>query len=299
MAVETINIGNDIPNTDTLRDGFDKVNSNFTEVERELTTTVPTTRTLTINSDTKDLSTNRTWTIDKTSVGLGNVDNTSDLNKPVSTATQTALNAKQDTLVSATNIKTINGSSVLGSGDLVVSGSSSLGIHALMPPFSGKSYMAMITYGALTGVVSSANFVRLYPFIPARNITISSTSINVTSLVAGINTRILIYDDSNGLPNSKLIESTDLSCSTSGVKTFTTTYTFTAGTVYWIGNYSSGAPSFSHLPVANMLMMNNLIAGNTYTGVFYSYTFGSAPASLNGVSPTYSNGQFPAIMLNI
>lgn len=36
---------------------------------------------------------------------------------------QTALNAKQATLVSATNIKTINGLSVLGSGDLVVSGS--------------------------------------------------------------------------------------------------------------------------------------------------------------------------------
>ena len=34
---------------------------------------------------------------------------------------QTALDAKQATLVSATNIKTINGSSVLGSGDLVVS----------------------------------------------------------------------------------------------------------------------------------------------------------------------------------
>ena len=35
-------------------------------------------------------------TVDKASVGLGNVDNTSDLNKPISTATQTALNAKQD-----------------------------------------------------------------------------------------------------------------------------------------------------------------------------------------------------------
>lgn len=37
-----------------------------------------------------------------------------------------ALALKQDTLVSATNIKTINGSSILGSGDLVVGGASSL-----------------------------------------------------------------------------------------------------------------------------------------------------------------------------
>jgi hypothetical protein len=57
----------------------------------------------------------------KAQVGLGNADNTSDANKPVSTATQTALNAKQATLVSGTNIKTINGTSVLGSGDIVTS----------------------------------------------------------------------------------------------------------------------------------------------------------------------------------
>lgn len=35
-------------------------------------------------------------TLDKSDVGLGNVDNTSDMNKPVSTATQTALNGKVD-----------------------------------------------------------------------------------------------------------------------------------------------------------------------------------------------------------
>jgi hypothetical protein len=59
-------------------------------------------------------------TLDKTAVGLANVDNTSDANKPVSTAQQTALNAKQDTLVSGTNIKTINGTSLLGSGNIPV-----------------------------------------------------------------------------------------------------------------------------------------------------------------------------------
>jgi hypothetical protein len=52
---------------------------------------------------------------------LNNVDNTSDANKPVSSATQSALNAKQDTLVSGTNIKTINGTSVLGSGNIAIS----------------------------------------------------------------------------------------------------------------------------------------------------------------------------------
>ena len=35
-------------------------------------------------------------TVDKTTVGLGNVDNTADLDKPISTATQAALNTKAD-----------------------------------------------------------------------------------------------------------------------------------------------------------------------------------------------------------
>lgn len=54
----------------------------------------------------------------RTNLGLGNVDNTSDANKPISTAAQTALNGKQDTLVSGTNIKTINGQSILGPGNV-------------------------------------------------------------------------------------------------------------------------------------------------------------------------------------
>jgi hypothetical protein len=103
--------------------------------------------------------------ITKSMVGLGNVDNTSDANKPISTATQTALNlkfntadttslnltsrfatklnytdtsflftqsdtnqlnltnrftAKQNILVSGTTIKTVNGTTLLGSGNLSV-----------------------------------------------------------------------------------------------------------------------------------------------------------------------------------
>jgi len=63
---------------------------------------------------------NSNISLTKSDIGLGNIDNTSDLNKPISTATQTALNAKQNTLVSGTNIKTVNGNTLLGSGDLTV-----------------------------------------------------------------------------------------------------------------------------------------------------------------------------------
>lgn len=60
-------------------------------------------------------------TLDKAAVGLGNVDNTSDVNKPVSTAQAAAIALKQDTLVSASNIRTVNGNSLLGTGNVAIS----------------------------------------------------------------------------------------------------------------------------------------------------------------------------------
>ncbi len=51
--------------------------------------------TVTAGTTTQYYRGDKSWqTLDKTSVGLGSVDNTSDVNKPVSTATQTALSAK-------------------------------------------------------------------------------------------------------------------------------------------------------------------------------------------------------------
>jgi hypothetical protein len=48
-------------------------------------------------------------TLDKAAVGLGNVDNTSDANKPVSTATQTALNGKENTITAGTTAQYYRG----------------------------------------------------------------------------------------------------------------------------------------------------------------------------------------------
>jgi hypothetical protein len=71
----------------------------------------------------------------KTALALNNVDNTTDANKPVSSATQTALDAKQATLVSGTNIKTINSTSILGSGNIAIS--------------------SAVAWGGITGTLSS------------------------------------------------------------------------------------------------------------------------------------------------
>jgi len=110
-----------------------KFNDNVEEAETELDTAA-----------NHIANTSNPHSVTKTQVGLGNVDNTSDANKEVSGPQQTAINAKvadainngtttiapsqnavfdalalkQDVLVSATNVKTVNGNSILGSGDI-------------------------------------------------------------------------------------------------------------------------------------------------------------------------------------
>ena len=100
--------------TNAIISATDSVLSAFGKLQAQITANLST-----LTSHTSNTS--NPHSVTKAQVGLSNVDNTSDANKPVSTATQTALNAKQDTLVSGTNIKTINGTSVLGSGDIVTS----------------------------------------------------------------------------------------------------------------------------------------------------------------------------------
>ncbi|MCU0444637.1 MAG: hypothetical protein MUE85_06925 [Microscillaceae bacterium] len=66
--------------------------------------------TLTAGTTAQYLRGDKSWqTLDKTSVGLGNVDNTTDANKPVSTAQQTALNAKENTLTAGTTAQYLRG----------------------------------------------------------------------------------------------------------------------------------------------------------------------------------------------
>lgn len=72
--------------------------------------------------------------------------------------------AKQDTLVSGTNIKTVNGNSLLGSGDLTISGGSSLTVQdegttltsaATSLDFTGAGVTATNSGGAVTVAITS------------------------------------------------------------------------------------------------------------------------------------------------
>lgn len=75
---------------------------------------------------------------------------------------QTALNSKQDTLISGTNIKTINGASILGSGDLIsdpitISSVTGIGINGLTNAIS-----ATVLIPANTIVTNNTIYIKAY-----------------------------------------------------------------------------------------------------------------------------------------
>lgn len=78
-------------------------------------------------------------TITKADIGLGNVDNTSDLNKPVSTATQTALDLKEDKLITI-NEYVSNRNLQLTDKDTLVAMNSSSALQVIIPTHAGVAF---------------------------------------------------------------------------------------------------------------------------------------------------------------
>lgn len=126
-------------------------------------------------------NTSNPHSVTKAQVGLGNVDNTSDLNKPISTAMQTTLNGKQ--------AKITGGASTITSSNLTAN-------RALISNSSGKVAVSDITnteLGYLDGVTSNIQ-TQLNTIDKARVKTYTNTDVNgITD--SGIYN--LIYDNND------------------------------------------------------------------------------------------------------
>lgn len=99
----------------------------------------------------------KTWqTLDKTAIGLGNVNNTADLDKPVSTATHTALNAKENAS-NKSDVTTLGTSDVLFPTQNAVKTYVDTQISANATPDATDSVKGKIKLGGdLAGTGSSA-----------------------------------------------------------------------------------------------------------------------------------------------
>ena len=120
----------------------------------------------------------------KGDVGLSNVNNTSDADKPVSTAVQTALDSKQESLASGLNIKKVNGESILGSGNLEVRTPPTT---TLTTGYTSGRITSVTEDGVTTSITYNANGTVATVSYPRNNKTRTETySYNAAGQVSGM-----------------------------------------------------------------------------------------------------------------
>jgi hypothetical protein len=112
-------------------------------------------------------------------------------------------------------------------------------------PTSGSHFNYTMTpsrsYNLATGGVYEqngleANSIWAFPFTPGRNITISALTFDAFNGNADGEIKLLAYTNNNttGVPGSLIIESPAISVADGGIKQYNVSYTFSAGTTYWL-----------------------------------------------------------------
>ena len=175
------------------------------------------------------------------------------------------------------------------------------GFHMLSPTLPGILYLAQ-AYDpnfSSTSLSNGVNNMMMTLFAPATTFTITELSVNVvTAASSASNVKILVYsDDGFGYPRAKLIESSALSMTTTGAKIFLTSYTFTAGTRYWMGvitDSSAGAVVTAlgnNTPYLRHFNYNIILSGYYIAAPF------ATPPALNTSAAISSNLQTAAVFV--
>jgi len=213
---------------------------------------------------------------------------------------QSELDDKQDTLVSGTNIKTINGTSVLGSGDLAVGGSGAPATHVLTEPRTGFFYSVSFGFASNLTTIGSGQLM-LSAFTPGYDLEINAISfIQVSTALAGGLLKVVIYSDANGQPNTKLFESATVSADTTGNKLLTgLSFTFNANETYWISTVSNGnigLRAYNNNQDVLFPIIAHAQSTQAHSAYYFPSTFSSLPTTMpNLTSGNFTNNRIPCI----
>jgi hypothetical protein len=142
---------------------------------------------------------------------------------------------------------------------------------------SGRYYGFQHIGGPLGVTNTNANNRMIaQPFYVEKTVTFDRYAIEVTTAVASSSIKLLIYSDSNGLPNSLVLNAGTVDSSTTGTKELTISQSLTGGQVYWLVLVSNSNPQVRAINTANAM----LIAPTTFNpaanyGSYYADSTGS------------------------
>jgi hypothetical protein len=165
------------------------------------------------------------------------------------------------------------------------------GLHNVIIPQTGQVVTNRFTGTSNSFNTYANNIIRLHPYISSHTITTTSLTMQVLTGQANALGRILIYSDLNSSANTKLYESASLNFATTGMKTATISFTFNAGTIYWIGFQNFLNPTSASITsvLSNQLIpfLGTITSNSQFTGYETTiHAFGSAPTTMGTMTPT-------------
>lgn len=198
--------------------------------------------------------------------------------KGVTSAIQTQFSGKQDTLVSGTNIKTVNGTTLLGSGDLVVGGSvttSTIDHNQLGGLQGGQSNQYFHLTQTQLNVVTSTSGTN------TGDVTLAAIGSSANANGASLSGQVLTLQPASASFGGIL---------TTGTQTIAGTKTFSSNIAATAGLSASDQVSFPYATVAGSGTNNN--SGNAYRGA----ASGRYKVGFNALTSAISADESSALM---
>lgn len=159
-----------------------------------------------------------------------------------------------------------------------------------------------------SSINAAAGGILLVPVIGKQSFQFTSISVSCTTAPSpSAQMRLLLYSDLDGYPSGKLLESTTFTISSTGLKTFTTSYSLTNGVTYWVGiqivSGGGGVGSFENVTIQPATVASGLSTGysnNKGRGYFKSsVAIGSAPTTFGTTNVSLYNDVVPLFYFNI
>jgi len=198
----------------------------------------------------------------------------------------------QAPLVSGTNIKTINGSTLLGRGDLVVGGGGggvSIKLRSQNWYLAGNPWFIPPSSNILNNSTAfNSGQIYFVPYFCLETVVVDQLQLRSSGATGG-ESKLAIYanDVNTQVPTSLIVSSAEFANTSFGYKSISITpTTLTEGNIYWFGVVGNMNMSYTTYPSNGH---NLMVLQNQYNFAYYEYTgyqtyFSSYPTLLTPVN---------------